>query len=457
MLDGQRQAGEFEEVKSLAFSGGGQHLAFAARRGKAWMMVLDGKEPAQTFEKLSEPLFSPDGQRLVHFGKRQGKWSVIVNGEPLGAPFDELEDAMFSPDGQRLAVVGRRGGKLIVTVDLKEGPPFDVIGGLSFSDDGRHVSYAGADIKTGFGGDKGLGRAVIDGEPGPQFEGEKSSSMLKAMATGPTSLVSGNFGDLSWRVHGVSAPVFSADGSRVAYVAHRDKDNEVVIADGQPGPQFAAIVTAPRFSPDAKRIGYAARRAKDDEVVVVDGQPGPRFASIVAGPRFCNEGRHVAYVASEAGGARFLIVDGERVGGALLQGADFVSSLTFAPDGKRVGCIGIAGSFWAGSGPRSLGGSGKGVGRSAKRRVYVDGQPGPEYDTQNVSGLEFTPDSRHVIYVVHGLQEGSRKVSFVVTNRTEARRYDAVWTRTLGVQDTGAVVYVAESGRKFLRVTHPIQ
>jgi hypothetical protein len=53
--------------------------------------------------------------------------------------------------------------------------------------------------------------------------------------------------------------------------------------------------------------------------------------------------------------------------------------------------------------------------------------------------------------------EGPRKVSFVVTNRTEAKRYDAVWPRTLDVQDTGAVVYVAQAGRKFLRVTHPIE
>ena len=459
MLDGQRQAGEFEEVKSLAFSGGGQHLAFAARRGKAWMMVLDGKEPGQTFEKLSEPLFSPDGTRLAYFGKRQGKWTILLNGESLGPLLDDFDDAMFSPDGQRLAFVGRRRGKLIVTVDLKEGPPFDVIGGLSFSDDGRHVSYAGADIKTGFGGDKGLGRAVIDGEPGPQFEGEKSSSMLKAMATGPTILVPGYFGDLSWRVHGVSAPVFSAGGSRVAYVAHRDKDNEVVIADGQPGPQFAAIVTAPRFSPDAKRIAYAARRAKDDEVVIVDGQPGPRFPSIVAGPQLCNEGRHVAYIVSDTGG-KFLVVDGERVGAAMLSGADFTSDLTFAPDGRRVGYVATAGSYWAAWSRNMATGvnsSTKAVGRGAKRRVYVEGQPGPEYDTQGVSGLRFTPDSRHFVYVVHGLQEGSRKVSFVVTNRTEAKRYDAVWTRTLGVQDTGAVVYVAQSGRKFLRVTHPIR
>jgi len=457
MLDGQRQAGEFEEVKSLAFSGSGQHLAFAARRGKAWMIVLDGKEPAQTFEKLSEPFFSPDGTRLAYFGRRRGKWTILVNGESAGPLLDDFDYAEFSPDGQRLAYVGSRGNKRIVVVDLKEGPPFDVVGGLSFSPDGRRFGYAGADIKTGFGGDKGLGRVVIDGEPGPQFEGEKSSSMLKALATGPTSLAPGYFSDLSVRLHGVAAPVFSADSSRVAHAAHRDKNNEVVFVDGQPGPEFVAVVTGPRFSADGKRLAYAARRGDGDEVVIVDGQPGPRFASIVAGPRFCREGRHVAYIASDAGDARFLIVDGERVGAPLLAGADFASDLTFAPDGRRVGYVATAGSVWAGSGPRSLGGSGKGVGKNAKRRVYVDGQPGREYDARAVSGLEFTPDSRHVIYVVHGLQEGSRKVSFVVTNRAEGRRYDAVWTRTLSVEGTGTVAYVAQSGRKFLRVTQPIE
>jgi len=329
---------------------------------------LIAEKDAAAPEDDSEDMVSADGRHVAWRSGREKKWGVML-------------------DGQRLAVVGSRGGKLIVTVDLKEGPPFDVIGGLSFSPDGRHVSYAGADIKTGFGGDKGLGRAVID---------------------------------------------------------------------GQPGPQFAAIVTTPRFSPDAKRIAYAARRAKDDEVVIVDGQPGPRFPSIVAGPQFCNDGRHVAYIVSDAGG-KFLVVDGERVGAALLSGADFTSDLTFAPDGRRVGYVATAGSIWGRYIPAAHLGSRKAVGRNAKRRVYVEGQPGPEYDTQGVSGLRFTPDSRHFIYVVHGLQEGSRKVSFVVTNRTEAKRYDAVWTRTLGVQDTGAVVYLAQSGRKFLRVTHPIQ
>jgi hypothetical protein len=457
MLDGQRQAGEFEEVKSLAFSGDGRHLAFAARRGKAWMMVLDAKEPAQSFEKVGEPLFSPDGTRLVYFGRHQGKWSVIMNGEALGPAFDGFEDAMFSPDGQRLAFVGRREGKLVVTVDLKEGPPFDVIGGLRFSRDSRRFGYAGADIKTGFGGDKGLGRVVIDGDPGPQYEGEKSSSLLQSLATGPTTLAPGYFGDLSSRLHGVSAPVFSRDGSRVANVEHRGKENEVVVVDGQAGPAFAAIVAALQFSPDGRRIAYVARRGKDDTVVVLDGQPGPKFASIVAGPRFCDEGRHVGYVVSDAGG-KFLVVDGERAGAALLSGADFVADLTFAPDGRRVGYVAITGSYWAIL-PRYVG-TGfipKSIGRTAKRRVYVDGQPGAEYDARDVTGPRFSADSRHAVYTVHGVQDGSRKVSFVVANRTEGKRYDAVWARTLSMPDGGALVYVAQSGRKFVRVTQTIQ
>jgi WD40-like Beta Propeller Repeat len=459
MLNGQRQGGEFDEVRSLTFSDDGQRLAFAARRNKSWFVVLDAKESAQAFEKVSSPLFGPDGLHLVYFGKRQGKWSVILDEEQLEALFDDFMDAVFSPDGNRLACVGRRGDKWVVVVDLKAGPPFDVIGGLRFSAGGQRFSYAGADVKTGFGGDKGLGRVVVDGEPGPQFEGEKAGMFIEK--TEQPSLIPGYFGDLSIKRHGVGAPVFSTDASHVAYAAHQAKEKEVVVVDGEPGPQFAAIIAGPRFSPDGKRIAYAARRGKDDAIVVVDGQLGPRFASIVAGPQFCTQGRHVAYVAAESSGGRFLMVDGERVGGALLSGADFVSDLTFAPDGRRVGFVAISGSFWAAwarnmAAGANLGGT-KAIGRTAKRRVYIDGQPGAEYDTREVSALQFSPDSRHAVYIIHGLQEGSRRVSFVVTNRIEAKHYDAVWARTLTIQDAGTVAYVAQSGRRFVRVTHSMR
>ncbi len=442
VLDGQRLPGEFEEVSDPTFSPDGKHLAFAARRGKAWMMVLDGKEPAQTYEKANAPRFSGDGTRLAFVGRRKGNWQVVVNGEEVGTPFDLVDLLVFSPAGDRLAAVGMRKGKRLVTVGQTEGPPFDVIGGLEFSRDGRRFGYGGAVIKTGFGGDKGLGRVVIDGEPGPEYLGEKSTSVLKALATGPTSLVPGYFGDLSHWLHGVSSPVFSPDGSRVAYVLHRAKDEEVVVVDGKPGPQFPLVTTPLVFCPTGQRLAYGVRRGEDDEAMLVDGQPGPKVASLESAPWFCGEGRHIAYVVSDAGG-KFLVVDGERVGPALLPDADFVDHSAFSPDGRRTAFVVVRAN-------KTI------LGRNARRRVYVDGQPGALYDTRALTGIYFTPDSRHVVYAVHGLEENSRKLSFIVIDRAEGKRYDAVWWRTLGVRER-EITYVAQSGAKFVRVTQAVQ
>jgi hypothetical protein len=430
------------------------------------MTVLDGKEPTQAFEKVSDSLFSPDGTRLAFFGKRQGKWNMTLSGEAVGAPFDDLEEAMFSPDGQRLAFVGRRGSKYVVVVDAKEGPLFDVVGGLGFSQDGRRVGYASSDVKSGFGGDKGRGQVVIDGEPGPQFEGEKSSSVMQkgssfvlSLPMGATTLAHGYFHDLAHRLHGVSAPVFSADGAHVAYVAHRGKEDEVVMVDGQPGPKFEAITAGPRYCRSGQRLAYAARRDKDDEVVVVDEKPGAKYRAIVAGPQFCNEGRHLAYVASDSGG-KYLVVDEARVGAAMLPKADFVSEPLFAPDGRRVAHVAATASFWAAFARNlatGIGSSEKALRKTAKRRVYMDGEPGDEYDSRAVANLQFSADSRHAVFVVDGVQEGPRTVSFVVTDRTALRKYDAVWAETLSIQDAKRIVYAAQSGRKFVRVTQALQ
>jgi len=442
VLDGKRVPGEFEEVTSLTFSPDGKHLAFAGRRGKAWMMVVDGKEPTQTYEKMSAPQFTGDGTRLAFAGKLQGKFNIVVNSETVGAPFDLTDLLMFSPGGDRLAVVGLRKGKRLVMVDGKEGPPFDVIGGLKFSHDGRHFAYGGADIKSGFGGDKGLGRVVIDGEPGPQHQGEKTSSFLKAMAMGPTSLAPGYFADLSHWLHGVSSPVFTPDGSRVAYVAHRGKDDEVVVVDGQPGAQFPLITTPLVFCPRGQRLAYGVRRGDNDETVIVDGQSGPKVASVESMPWFCGEGRHIAYLVSDAGG-KFLMVDGARVGLALLADADYVSWSGFSPDGRRVAYVVARSNLTI-------------LARNAKRRVYVDGQPGPLYDSRALGLIGFTPDSRHVVYLVHNLKDSSPKDSFVVVDQAEGKRYDSVWARTLEVRER-EISYVAQSGAKFLRVTQAIQ
>jgi hypothetical protein len=57
---------------------------------------------------------------------------------------------------------------------------------------------------------------------------------------------------------------------------------------------------------------------------------------------------------------------------------------------------------------------------------------------------------------VYHLQEKSRNVSFVVTDTAEGKRYDYLFG-TLDILENRAVVYAAQSGRKFFRVTQPLQ
>ena len=445
MLNGDFQAAEFNEVRYLTFSRDSQHLAFAARRDKSRLVVLDAKESAQRFDEVGRPVFNKDGARIAYAAKRDkkwmiaignepptasyddvglpvfsedgahltypakraGKWTAVVDGEARGPQFDEISYLMFSPDGRQVAYAGRRGGKWMGVLDGKEGPLFDILGGLAFSSDNRRFAYAGADVHRSLGSQTAQGRAIVDGESSPLFNGKQMGSLKRSMLTGTNvAIVEGLFGQLSCDIHGVTAPVFSPDGTRVAYAVHRDQN---------------------------------------DAAVIVDGQQGPRFSSIVAGPVFSADSRHVAYVVSDDD-RKMLIVDGERVGPASSAGTDFVTALTFAPDNRTVGYVGVTGGNW-----HELG-----LTRRAKRRVYVDGQSGIEYDALALSRPHFTSNGRHSVYAAYHLQENSRNVSFVVTDGAEGKRYDYVFG-TLDILDNRAAVYTAQSGRKFFRVTQSLQ
>jgi hypothetical protein len=324
------------------------------------------------------------------------------------AEFDALGARTFSPDGQRVAFVGRRGTKYIVVVDGKEGPPFDIVGGFRFSSDSRRFAYAGADVHQGFGKQKAVGRVVIDGAAGPAFEGPQIGSLLKSMATSTTvSLSTGYLRSLSTEAHGVTAPV---------------------------------------FSPDAARVAYATRRDKDATVVMLDGEPGLAFPSIVAGPVFSPDNRHIAFAISIKD-AKALVIDGNNVGRGPTAGTDFITELTFAPDNRRVAYIGVVGGSLHEQGLTSR----------ARRRVYVDGVAGPEYDVPYLGQLRFSSEGKHVTYVVGGLPEGSRKVAFLVVNAREGKRYDDIFGRPRFDDDGRTITFVAQSGRRFYSVKASIE
>jgi Tol biopolymer transport system component len=75
-----------------------------------------------------------------------------------------------------------------------------------------------------------------------------------------------------------SAPVFSPDSKRVAYIAVRG-EKQFIVVDGVEGKEYDGILKGtPAFSPDSKRIAYGVKRW-----VVVHGGKTKEFADIVNG------------------------------------------------------------------------------------------------------------------------------------------------------------------------------
>jgi hypothetical protein len=148
----------------------------------------------------------------------------------------------------------------------------------------------------------------------------------------------------------------------------------------------------------------------------------------------------VAVAIAEAG-ATTLVIDGAKAGRSPTAGTDFVTDLTFAPDNQRVAYIGITGgnmydqAFTA----------------RARRRVYLDGVPGTEYDVPYLGRLQFSADGQHVVYVVAG-SEGPRTVAFIVVNGREGKRYDGILGSPRVDDDSGSITYTAQSGRRFYSV-----
>ena len=68
----------FFEVANPVFSPSGDHLAYRARRGLRWLIVVDGQQ-SEVYDEVGPPSFSADGTRVA-FGARKGRelwWKVM--------------------------------------------------------------------------------------------------------------------------------------------------------------------------------------------------------------------------------------------------------------------------------------------------------------------------------------------------------------------------------------------
>jgi hypothetical protein len=175
-------------------------------------------------------------------------------------------------------------------------------------------------------------------------------------------------------------PVFSRDGRHVAYLARRD-ERAVVVVDGKEGPTFDAIYDFV-FSADGSRFAYVGRNGKELDAsrwtMVTDHQPGPEYDDVGI-PVFSPDGARLLHTASRVvdGRTRALVVENGRVVGDY----DWAGDIAFSPDGKT---IAIA--------------SGRIVGDSLRCSMAVGTEVGPEFPWVGLP--TWSTDGVHFAYVV---------------------------------------------------------
>jgi len=84
----------------LVFSPDGGRLAYGARTGKMWHVVVDGQEgePLDFLGSATGIRFSPDGRRLAFAALSGSQWCVILDGRRQKA-YENLGSFAFSPAG----------------------------------------------------------------------------------------------------------------------------------------------------------------------------------------------------------------------------------------------------------------------------------------------------------------------------------------------------------------------
>jgi dipeptidyl aminopeptidase/acylaminoacyl peptidase len=141
-------------------------------------------------------------------------------------------------------------------------------------------------------------------------------------------------------------PVFSADGSRIAFahgVFSDDADVYVMNADGSGQTRLTTNPAAdhePAFSPDGSKIAFTSTRDGNAEVYVMnaDGSGQTRLTVNGAqdfGPVFSPDGSRIAFARSVAGNADIYLMDVDGTDVARLTN-DGGAEPAFSPDGSQI-------------------------------------------------------------------------------------------------------------------------
>ncbi len=301
VLDGEVQLG-FEVAmpwRGLRFSPDGSHLAIRARVPGGEAMVLDGAA-GPTFRRVwpDPPICQvTENGRLSYMAMRRKRFRrrylLIIDGNVVAESGSLFYGGRMSPDGSRFLYAEYESHRWFVEGEpLPEGTKH-----AEFAPDGR--LYTDMDGQAFLDGVP-LGVAAWLGYPAFTRDGRHSAWSAKV---GHKQVLVRDGVHSSEEMESVGTPVFSPEGSRLAFVA-RLGEQECVIVDDSKGPLFDRVHSL-HFSPDGHHLAYWAKRT-GKSFLVWDQSPGPAVdgyrepASMWPDPgvlEFSPHGQHVAAVA----------------------------------------------------------------------------------------------------------------------------------------------------------------
>lgn len=238
----------------------------------AWALQIDVSTDEKILSEiptdvtsLSIPFsFSADGRAVAFVAPFGGKNVAFFNGKTFGAEYDDVTRAGVSADGRVLGYIARKGDAMFVVLNGKEGERFKKVEGVNavffvsgpfLSPDGSRAAYLATSDGKPF---LVVGEMKVGAEKGKEF-GSYSDLMFgpygfhwicRAVRGADTFLIiDGKPGDPLASVN-ASQAVFSADGTKVAYVARPKEGATRVHVDGTPASAEYSWCNRVAFLPD---------------------------------------------------------------------------------------------------------------------------------------------------------------------------------------------------------------
>ncbi len=309
-----KEFGPYDDKGPPVFSPDSAHVAYEAKEGDTWRMHCDAATSSAAVSFSDKPVFGGNSERIMRMENNpDGKtFRMIISDlkfKPLAEHTFNSLSYLTDPTGQTIVVVDRNQSKFqtktISFSDPKKVVPgalYDAILNPAFSPDGRKFAFIakkdGKDFLIVDGKEELIPSGLYPWPPVLAADGSAGVIIVGKTGAFPYRAFNGRKILVPGRYKECADLVFSPDGKGYAYVAIKN-EHFLIVSDGVEGPVYERVIS-PQFTPDGSRLIYRARQEGMRFVVVADPKTGkvlkefPRYERVFE-TIFTADGKSVAY------------------------------------------------------------------------------------------------------------------------------------------------------------------